>query len=224
MPPFDHRLEDEEIWSVVRLIRESFRPAGSPPWFAAGTSVGESLYEALSCAHCHGPDREEEGAGIPPSLEYAGSKLKPEWVVEYLLGPHRMRWKSEGVRPDLRMPAFSLTRREAETLAEYLALRVDSRRFPGDVFEGPGDVDEGREAFETYQCRGCHTLDGDGRRIGPDLSATGLRLQPAYLYQFLLDPKGIVPGTSMKDVDLWDDEARALVRFLQTLHGRGTGQ
>jgi mono/diheme cytochrome c family protein len=221
MPPFEHRLEDEEIWEIIHLIRRSFRPVEDPPWLAAEASLGESLYEALSCADCHGPDREEEAAGIPPTLEHAGSKLKQEWVVEYLLGPHRIRWRSEGVRPNLRMPEFSLTRREAEALAKYLAERVDKDSFPDDVLEGPGSIDDGGEAFETYQCRGCHTLGGEGRKIGPDLSGAGLRLQPAYLYQFLLDPKGVVPGTSMKDLGLWDDEALALVRYLQTLRKEG---
>lgn len=68
-----------------------------------------------------------------------------------------------------------------------------------------------------YACNGCHSIAGSGGRVGPALDKVGARLRPAYLYAFLKDPKGIIPGTPMKDFDLWDEEARSLTAYLSTL-------
>jgi len=51
-------------------------------------------------------------------------------------------------------------------------------------------------------CLGCHTLDGTGGRVGPDLSAVATRRAPAYIRAMLLDPVGTVPGTIMPRVPL----------------------
>ncbi|MFV1967586.1 MAG: c-type cytochrome [Pirellulaceae bacterium] len=221
MPPFHVRLDKKQFRSVVHYIHDTLAPEQTPPWQAAKGQApavrGRILYEALDCTSCHGSEHEKEASGIPPSLEFAGSKLQKQWIEQYLLAPHPIRWKADGVRPRVRMPAFRLETKDAEALAQYLALRVDERRFPTGVLEGQGDIQNGQKAFAAYQCRGCHTLNGTGNRIGPDLSHVASRLHPAYLYQYLLDPQAIVPGTAMKNFELWDDEARALVRYLETL-------
>ena len=179
---------------------------------------GGALYQRLECGTCHGPQREEEVAGVPPNLDFAGSKLQTKWVRDYLLGPHRIRWRDDGVRPVLRMPDYELSTLEATDLASFLATRTDSIRFSERVLRdspmNAEDASTGRSLARDYTCRGCHVLGGDGNRAGPTLDGVGERLQPAYIYAFLSDPQAIVPGTAMKDFDLWDEEARALTAYL----------
>jgi cytochrome c2/uncharacterized membrane protein len=193
----------------------------------ADRSRGESLYRALDCAGCHGSESAPEAPGIPPSLRFAGSRYRAEWMERYLQAPHRRRWIDEGERPTVRMPDFQLDPGEAADLAAFLATRVDSARFPSaPVTEPPlseDDAAKGRELMIEYACTGCHRVDGKGRELGPPLDGVGNRLQDAYLYAFLKDPGGLVPGTPMKKLHLWDEEARELTAYLTTLRAGGAG-
>ena len=138
---------------------------------------------------------------------------------DYLLEPHPIRYRADGVRPLVRMPDFRLSKDEARALAAYLSTRTDAARFAPVVAERestPEQITEGRRLFANYQCLGCHVLESDGNRIGPDLTRVGARLKAAYLDVFLQEPEAVIPGTSMKNFELWDEERAALVAFLQS--------
>ncbi len=180
---------------------------------------GERLYAAMRCDSCHGPDRKEIIAGLPPSLSYAGSKLREDWMRDYLTTPRPIRFQSDGVRPLLRMPDFQLSDDEARALAAYLATRMDNERFASVATTRkaiPEQIAEGAQLFANYQCLGCHILGEKGNRIGPDLSHVGTRLRAGYLDVFLREPEAVIPGTSMKNFELWDEERAALVDFLRS--------
>jgi uncharacterized membrane protein len=182
---------------------------------------GRSLYARLACGTCHDSTRVEEAPGIPPSLAFAGSKLNPPWIRAYLLRPYPIRWRGAEVRPVPRMPDFALSEAEASDLAAFLAGRVDPVRFPETRFARrsftQARIDSGRALVADYACRGCHWLGGSGNHLGPALDQTGDRLRPSYLFAFLRDPKGIIPGTPMKDFHLWDEEALDLTAYLSSL-------
>ncbi len=178
---------------------------------------GERLYAAMRCASCHGPERQEVIPGLPPDLNYAGSKLREDWMRDYLLEPHPIRYQSDGVRPLLRMPDYHLSADEAVALSAYLTTRTDVARFGSAVPEqgsARDQIAEGKRLFANYQCVGCHVLRSEGNRIGPDLTHVGTRLKAAYLDVFLREPEAVIPGTSMKNFDLWKEERAALVAFL----------
>ena len=75
----------------------------------------------------------------------------------------------------------------------------------------------GRKLFEDLDCQSCHALEGEGEELGPHLDAVARRLTPDYMFAILLDPEGVVPGTSMTDFYMEEEEARSITRFLQTL-------
>jgi mono/diheme cytochrome c family protein len=206
---------------------EVLPPAESPMENAGDLTRGGDLYLRLGCASCHGPDRKSEAAGVPPTLDYAGSKLQLAWIRTYLLSPHRIRWIDEGRRPVLRMPDFQLLPSEATDLAAFLSGKTDSTLFPSGPMSNPplsaDAVAEGRELVEQYACRGCHSIGGVGTEFGPALDGVGSRLRPAYMYAFLKSPKSVIPGTPMKDFHLWDEEARSIAAYLSTLQ-EPTGQ
>ena len=120
---------------------------------------------------------------------------------------------------------FGYKRIEALTpdaLAAYLASRVDPdpSRFPHADFErepSAAEADAGRELVLDLDCRSCHVLDGEGEPVGPRLDGVARRLRPGYVYALVKDPEGVIPGTSMTNFGLDDEEARAITRFLQTL-------
>ena len=57
----------------------------------------------------------------------------------------------------------------------------------------PGDVTLGKEVF-TKNCMVCHTLDGQGGKVGPELTGVGARPKSDILMQ-ILDPNRSVEGT-----------------------------
>ncbi len=74
-------------------------------------------------------------------------------------------------------------RQTAGTPEERLA---EIRRLMNDLRAGSGDSGRGRELFRRH-CASCHTLFGEGRRIGPDLTQAN-RQDRLYLLTSLVDP------------------------------------
>lgn len=55
----------------------------------------------------------------------------------------------------------------------------------------PGNVQRGRQIFfqsSAAQCKNCHTIDGTGGSLGPDLSGIGRKYERAALLETILDP------------------------------------
>jgi mono/diheme cytochrome c family protein/uncharacterized membrane protein len=190
------------------------------PLPAGNAERGRDLWGVLECAGCHGAPEKQEGPGIPPTLEHAGSILQPAWVASYLMKPHRIRWIDENKRPIQRMPDFHLAPDEAADLAAFLAARVSPEKFPTEPVAKPftaEEVDEGRGLYDQYACKNCHRLDGKGTDFGPPLDGAGDRLEPAFLYALLMKPKAVIPRTPMKDFGLWEEEARSLTAYVSSL-------
>jgi putative membrane-bound dehydrogenase-like protein len=59
--------------------------------------------------------------------------------------------------------------------------------------KGKGDVAHGKEVF-TKNCAVCHTIEGQGGKVGPDLTGIGARARPDLLVE-ILDPNRSVEGT-----------------------------
>jgi len=182
------------------------------------TQAGAGLFADLRCGACH--NTTASGINVPPSLANAGDKFQTVWLEIYLKAPHRRRWESTGVRPTLRMPNFLLSAQEARALAAYLSAQHDTTRITKYEFEFRKNdstiVAEGKQIYKEYACHGCHKIAGEGGEVGPDLSGVGSRLRPEYLATFLRNPQAFIPGSPMKNFDLWEEEVQALVAYLMT--------
>ncbi len=110
-----------------------------------------------------------------------------------------------------------------EQVSELRAwLEVEAR---GDDYEGPAEawpaaqqlVLEGRNAFKGLGCLGCHQNEADGLGSsvhGPSLAKVGSKLSPAWLFDWLKNPKKHWSDTVMPDLRLSDDEATVLANYL----------
>ena len=193
--------------SLARLVvprpQSTFRPAGT---------FGE-LYDRYKCSVCH---RFNGGGGIlAPDLSFEGSRAQRQWIAGFLKNP-------ETLRPTLifRMPQFNMTDQEASTIADYLAMVMQSPsvKLPNQNPFTPQMADMGKQLYEVkYQCNACHTIGSQGGYVGPNLSNAGNWLNAAWIEEWLKDPQALVPGTIEPRRSLTDQELQALTAYILTL-------
>jgi cytochrome c2 len=181
----------------------SYRPQG-----AFGAIV--SRYRCLSCHQVDGFG----GDLSTVSLDRIGSQLQPAYLQAFMLAPATVR-----VHLDVRMPRMNLTPAEANTIVDHAA-----RVFIDDALEAWSEPDagareRGRGLYETLGCRACHSIDGQGGYVGPDLSSTGRRLRPGWVQAWLLAPRTWKAATLQPDYGLSATDAQALTAYLMTLTG-----
>jgi len=197
-------------------------PGTAVPGVPGDPARGAKVFRRLECTRCHTEPRGGRGIDVPPSLNIAGSRAPATWLASWIHDPEPLRYAAEGVRPRIRMPAVRATPAETQDLVAYLATLRDTTAFgPGEsvVLGDSARIAEGELLFHQYQCAGCHQLGGQGGQVGPALDEVGRRRRPDYVVALLREPNAIVPGTAMKDFDLWDDEASALASYLMSLRG-----
>jgi len=165
-------------------------------------------YKCLSCHRLSG-----RGGRVAPDLSYEGSKVKREWLKNYLEKPY-------AIRPYLveRMPRFNMTAVETGTLAQYFDLVLRSR----DVDSAPdlqlGDPEVGHRLYsDKYVCQSCHSIDGNGGYYGPALENVANRLKTAWLSTRLVNPHPYEPGAREPVMAIPEDERADILAYIKTL-------
>jgi ubiquinol-cytochrome c reductase cytochrome c subunit len=87
---------------------------------------------------------------------------------------------------------------------------------------GQNLVEEGQKIFQSQPCLGCHTVDGRGGAVGPNLSDEGAKGRTLdWLKTQILDPKSHDPSTVMPSFkNLSPHQVDALAAYLQSLRGK----
>lgn len=98
----------------------------------------------------------------------------------------------------------------------FLALTFDTlgqldKRAP----EITREVDEGKMAWQKYDCIGCHTIFGNGSYFAPDMTKVMERKPKSYIKKFLMDPKSVKAAAAMPTLGITSDEADKMIAFLE---------
>lgn len=188
--------------------------------------AGRRLGRRLGCGACH-PTVADDLA-LPqrgPSLAGLATRTQPQWVARFLAAPGDFRsttWMPHGF--DLENAAEGERKRqEAEIHAMVTYLWEHSG---GPAWKAPptGDPEVGRALFGRVGCSACHVLDPEAIRAdfaprferlqGPNLARTGNKMDAAWLFTWLRDPKAHRPDSPMPNLRLSKQEAAALTAFL----------
>lgn len=78
----------------------------------------------------------------------------------------------------------------------------------------------GKTAWQKYGCNSCHRINGDGNKLGPDLSRVGVRRDKMWLTQQLVNPKSHNSDSVMTDYsNIPNEDRQDLVHYLSGLRG-----
>ena len=133
---------------------------------------GEQLFVA-TCTGCHGA----EGDGVF-GVDLGRGQFRNSSTDDDLV-----RTIKNGL-PGTAMPPSNFSDAQARTLVAYLRSRVSTP-----LALVPGDADRGKALFEGKgKCATCHRVNGNGSRLGPDLSDIGQLRKVPDLERSLVDP------------------------------------
>jgi len=133
---------------------------------------GEQLYVA-TCTGCHGA----EGDGVF-GVDLGRGQFRNSSTDEDLARTIR-----NGL-PGTAMPPSSFSDAQAANIVAYLRSRVSTP-----IALVPGDANRGQALFEGKgKCITCHRVNGNGSRLGPDLSDIGQLRKVADLERALVEP------------------------------------
>jgi len=144
-----------------------------------------------SCANCHGPDGDQV-AGIDLGRGQFRRPLTDQELVSII---------RNGI-PNTPMPANNVSEAQAIKIVAYLRSLAESRR----SIAATGDAMRGKSIFDGKgSCASCHRVNGNGSRVGPDLSRIGQVRRSIELEQSLADPAAeVLPANRSYRVALKD--------------------
>jgi mono/diheme cytochrome c family protein len=146
---------------------------------------------------------------VPPRLVGEGEKVQPQWTFQYLNSPTAMRpWLN------MRMPNFSFTYEQLQTLINYFAVAAESRAnartpyvlLPQKVEIPQIELEMGEYRLLADKCMQCHPVSLDGglpedvnlEDLSINLMLAKDRLRPEWIKNFLRNPdKYAGAGTKM---------------------------
>ena len=174
-------------WTVVLLLgalaagpwvqSAAAQDAGNPYDTGVDRRLGERYFQR-QCSRCHGQDatgNDETGA---PDLTGTLSNASTSAAI--------FRVIREGIPGTAMLP---ITADAPDARVWQLVTYIESLSTDATNIDLPGSVRAGRQVYMGKgNCAGCHMLNGEGGRQGPDLSRVGERRDPDELAADLTNP------------------------------------
>jgi cytochrome c oxidase cbb3-type subunit III len=167
--------------AVVSVLLAGFAGLGAaPPSPAAGAAAGDRGHRLFDvhCSRCHGIGG---GGGEGPPLTRPVLRRAPDdaTLVDII---------QNGIPRTPMTGSFALSDAEAGEVAAY----VRSLGRAESAAPATGDPARGRAIYDENGCAACHIVAGEGRGIGPELTAIGTLRGVEHLRESLLDAKAVV--------------------------------
>jgi len=182
-----------------------------------------------------------------PDLTGIAEKTTPDWAVRWISEPHEFRsttrmpsffYQRNMVGPYVPAAekAQNIKNQNAEIHAIVAYLFAKSTHRVWQAPAGAGDAARGKTLIENIGCLGCHVnseqikdeKSGEvrlakrddvplERNYGFNLTGVGTKTHPAWIYNWVKDPKGYYADAPMPSLRLTDQEASDVTAYLMTL-------
>lgn len=194
---------------------------------AAALQQGSSVYGESFCASCHAMQNAAGlmvGGNVGPELTRIGSKIKPEWLAEWLRNP-------KTYDPDTAMPHYRFDEKDIGLVMGFLGSKADSDFLANVKLEAatPAEIEHGKRLVNERGCASCHEINGIPHpdNFAPELSAVGsLALSkivfvpgmkhtlPDYIAAKIRNPHSFGNALKMPQFTLTDSQVDELVTAL----------
>ena len=194
----------------------------------ASIGRGKKLVSDYGCVACHRVNGIIPPQSFAPDLSRVGSKPlfqvgflrgMPETLPDYIAGKIR---DPRAFGPALKMPTFKLSDTEVEALTTALLAQTDRavtmppelvRSSPRAKYHPGGDA--GR-LMEDLRCQSCHTINGNGGDMAPDLTFEGSAVKRVWLLDFMKNPNTLRPALirRMPKFNLSETENQTLCEYM----------
>jgi len=189
----------------------------------ASVAHGKNIWMDHNCNDCH--TILGIGGYYAPDVTKIYKEKGRDYLTAFIKSPEKTTQMSRV------MPNLGLTEEETKAVVDFLewvsnintndwppkpllASAVSSQASPG----GKDKVAKGRGLFQSLNCAGCHTINGVGGMVGPDLTNAGSKFKPERIMAQLNNPKQFNPASLMPSFqNLPEDQKNALVQYLESL-------
>ncbi len=235
------RLKDEEIAHLVSYLTTlkdetwGLDPSKEESVDATLAEKGKKLIGTLGCFGCHNIPGMENRPRVGAELTAFGAKDLSLLFFGYAHDvPHTLwDWTFNKVknpqiyateRIEQKMPNFHLSDEEINSLVTLLtSFKGEEKEIPLQLKKNLSTkeeaIEKGRNLVRDLNCMGCHTIEGKGATIAPNLEGEGAKVQPEWLFSFLKSPISIRPWLTvrMPKFNLSDEDASSIVSYFSSL-------
>ncbi len=216
------------------------------PQASASVKAGAELFSTQGCEACH--TVHGQGGHIGPNLSNIGAQgLSDQWLTTQIRDPkshdpstempsfkslsdeqvkHLVDFlQSLGGKPSSGTSSQPPQNSEAKTTSEpnTSTTSTSGSNQPSSLSPSQNTslIDQGKSLFNSEGCIGCHTIDGKGGSVGPNLSAEGSKgLSKDWLTVQIKDPKKHDPGSVMPPFSsISEQDINALTTYIESLKG-----
>ena len=194
---------------------------------AAALQQGSSVYGEAFCASCHAMQNAAGlmvGGNVGPELTRAGSKVKPEWLTEWLRNP-------AVYDPRATMPHYRFEEKDISLIAGFLESKTDSDFLSSVHLNAatPAQIAHGKTLVNERGCAACHEINGipHADNFAPELTEAGSlplarivftpgmpHTLPDYIAAKIRKPRSFGNALKMPQYTFSDSQADALVTAL----------
>ena len=214
MPTFKYTLSEDEIWAIVGYVRTlhgmklEFNVEERKKQLADAVKTAQEKFEQAKQAYEAAEKRASEEA------EKKSAALKKDVDVDesaYAKEQAAMAQAKKELDAAQATLAYFSTRpgKGLNVARPDLTLKPEQSAALAEV---------GKRLYANkYGCNGCHSLAGEGGKVGPALDRAGFRLNGTWIYRWVKNPQGMKPETRMPALGLSDADAKAVTMYLATL-------
>jgi mono/diheme cytochrome c family protein len=228
----DFKLNDADARDISAFLVEQSTPyrkaeSGKAAAASGDAQEGASVYGESFCASCHAVQNAAGlmvGGDLGPELTRIGSKVKPDWLLEWLRDPKQYA-------PHTAMPRYRFTDKQLGLLAGFLEAKTDSDLL-GNVHLDAATKEQiahGKALVNERGCASCHEINGikPPDNFAPELTTVGSRslaklvfapgvahTLPDYLAAKIRQPRVFGPQLKMPQYNFTPAQVDALVTAL----------
>ncbi len=186
------------------------------PEITQAVADGKMVWHKYDCVGCH--TILGNGTYFAPDVTTVAARKPKSFLKQFLMDP-------QSVNRHAVMPTLGITSTEADDLIAFLdwISKVDTNGWPPKPILataaslGGQQLSAGQLVYQSQGCSNCHSINGIGGTLGPDLTKEGLRHDKEWIVGHFKDPQKYVKNSAMPPIAASDTDIEQLTAYMLTL-------